>query len=189
MVSPVTKIYELAVIYHDYGPEGCPRLPQPQRRRRRRHFRISMKNNSNTRTFAEAMGQAMAFGISVTTCDVFNNSTHRGFIHGVRQPNEIQVESKSAFTMDTHLAWRKLMYDTETLAYQRGHTPCTYGTCILRNGDRLFMSIVRHFDYVEDALDGAEAEMTESAVYNIADADVPIYLEENRARPRKRWFL
>ena len=148
-----------------------------------------MKNNSNTRTFAEAMGQAMAFGISVTTCDVFNNSTHRGFIHGVRQPNEIEVESKSAFTMDTHLAWRKLMYDTETLAYQRGHTPCTYGTCIIRNGDRLFMSIVRHFDYVEDALDGAEAEMTESAVYNIADADVPIYLEENGRVPGTDGFF
>ena len=34
-----------------------------------------MKNNSNTRTFAEAMGQAMAFGISIVTCDVFNLTT------------------------------------------------------------------------------------------------------------------
>ena len=42
-----------------------------------------MKNNSQTRNYAEAMGQAMAFGISVTCCDIFNNPQTRGYIHGV----------------------------------------------------------------------------------------------------------
>ena len=142
-----------------------------------------MKNNPNTRNFAEAMGQAMAFGISVVTCDVFNNSSSRGFIHKLREPKEVQIEARDAFTMDTHLAWRKLMYDTETIAYQRGHTPCTYGTVITRNGDRLFMYVARHLGYIEDALTSAEQEMTESAVYNIEDLDNPIYLQDNNRVP------
>ena len=142
-----------------------------------------MKNNPNTRAFAEAMGQAMAFGISLVTCDVFNNSSSRGFIHGVRVDGSVQLNVRDAFTMDTHLAWRKLMYDTETLAYQRGHTPCTYGTVITRNRDILMMSIVRHFDYIEDALTSAEQEMTESLIYNIQEPDVPIYLQDNDRVP------
>lgn len=142
-----------------------------------------MKSSTSTRVFAEAMGQAIAFGVNVTRCDVFNNSTHNGFVHGVRNSPEVQVDIKNAFTSDTHLAWRKLMYDTETLAYKRGHTPCTYGTRIYRIGDRLFMSIARHFNYVDDALNGAEAEMTESAVYRVDEPDTPIYLEENNRVP------
>lgn len=142
-----------------------------------------MKNNPNTRTFAEAMGQAMAFGISIVTCDVFNQSSSRGFIHRLRDPKEVQIDVRDAFTMDTHLVWRKLMYDTETIAYQRGHTPCTYGTVITRNGNRVFMYVARHLDYIEDALTSAENEMTESAVYNIQEPDVSIYLQDNDRVP------
>jgi hypothetical protein len=142
-----------------------------------------MKNNSQTRNYAEAMGQAMAFGISVTCCDIFNNPQNRGYIHGVCDGYEGQLDTKTAFTMDSYYFWRDLMYKAESMGHARGHDPCGYGVAIHRMGDVVIMRTVRCHDYLERALDGAESEGTESTVIDMSDLDKSIYLQEHGRVP------
>ena len=47
----------------------------------------------------------------------------------------------------------------------------------------LIMSLVRHSYFKHKSLDNAEAEMTESAVYDLCDYDNPLYLEEHNRIP------
>mgnify|MGYP000002080428 CR=1 FL=1 len=60
-----------------------------------------MKNNAQTRNFAEAMGQAMAFGAIVDCCDMFSNTCAKGYSHGLREHHEEQLDTSTAFIMDS----------------------------------------------------------------------------------------
>lgn len=140
-----------------------------------------MKNSIKTRPFAEAMGQAMAFGHAVTTCDIFNSPVNSGYVHGTNEPHESQSTIEDAFNRDQYYCWMETMRHAEDMASARGHDPCTYGVMILRTGNLVFMKVVRH-TYVEGrALDNSELESFESdivvdAVYNIERFDSPIYV-------------
>lgn len=142
-----------------------------------------MKMSRQSRNYAETVGHAVAFGICLTKCDVFQDATMTGYIHGVREPNETQLDIKHAFTQDAFEHWTRMMRLAEDLAYKRDHDPCDYGVVILRLGDKLIMSLARHTYFVHEALDHAEAEMTESAVYDLSNYDTPLYLEENNRIP------
>ncbi len=142
-----------------------------------------MKNNAQTRNFAEAMGQAMAFGASVTCCDLFNNSRSHGYFHGIREHHEAQLDTSTAFTMDTYFMWRDFMYRAETIGHDRYQDPCSYGVVIIRNGDKVFMRVIRHHLYLEDALDASENEGTESCVWSVEQPDTAIYLEQHGRTP------
>ena len=142
-----------------------------------------MKMSRQSRNYAETVGHAVAFGICMTKCDVFQDATMTGYIHGVREPNETQLDIKHAFTQDAFEHWTRMMRLAEDLAYKRDHDPCDYGVVITRLGDKLIMSLARHNYFVHDALDNAEAEMTESAVYDLSNYDSPLYLEEHNRIP------
>ncbi|WP_291811378.1 hypothetical protein [Limnobacter sp.] len=142
-----------------------------------------MKMTRQSRNYAETVGHAVAFGICMTKCDVFQDATMTGYIHGVREPNEAQLDIKHAFTQDAFEHWTRMMRLAEDLAYKRGHDTCDYGVVISRLGDKLFMSLARHSYFQHKALDHAEAEMTESAVYDLSNYDTPLYLEEHNRMP------
>jgi len=140
-----------------------------------------MKNSIKTRPFAEAMGQAMAFGHAVTTCDIFQSPVNSGFVHGTNDPRESQCSIEDAFSGYQFDNWIETMRHAEDMASARGHDPCTYGVMILRTGNHVFMKVVRH-TYVEGrALESSELESFESeivvdAVYNIERFDSPIHV-------------
>lgn len=146
-------------------------------------YSIRMKNNSQTRSYAEAVGQAMAFGLGVTCCDIFNNPKVSGYIHGVNCGQEAQIPTADGFTMDSYFFWRDMMYKAETLGHQRNQDPCDYGVAIHRMGDVLIMKTVRCHTFFENALDGAEEEGTESTIIDVSDLDKSIYLEEHGRVP------
>jgi hypothetical protein len=56
-----------------------------------------MNNNRQTRIFSDAMGRAVAFGASATTCDVFNLPQSGGYVHGVSDHKEVQTTLDAAF--------------------------------------------------------------------------------------------
>ena len=140
-----------------------------------------MKNSIKTRPFAEAMGQAMAFGHAVTTCDIFQSPVNSGYVHGTNDPFESQCSIEDAFSGYQFDCWIETMRHAEDMASARGHDPCTYGVMILRTGNLVFMKVVRH-TYVEGrALESSELESFESdivvdAVYNIERFDSPIHV-------------
>lgn len=138
-----------------------------------------MKVTRQSRNYAETVGHAVAFGVCVTTCDVFQNPTMAGYIHSVRDTSELSIAVSEAFSSAAFFEWTLLMRRAEDLAHERDDDTCGYGVCLVRTGNRLSMSIVRHYYGLDTALHGAEMEMTESAVYAIEDYDTPIYLEEN----------
>jgi len=142
-----------------------------------------MKNNAQTRSYVEAVGQAMAFGVGVTCCDLFNNPKVSGYVHGVNSGQEAQISFEGAFTMDSYYFWRDLMYKSETIGHTRGQDPCGYGVAIHRVGKYLIMKSVRCHIFLDNALDGAEYEGTESAVIDMSDLDKSIYLEEHGRVP------
>ena len=121
----------------------------------------------------------MAFGVCVTTCDVFQQPTMAGYIHSVRDTAELSIDVSEAFSSAAFFEWTTLMRKAEDLAHERDHDTCGYGVCLVRTGNRLSMSIVRHYYGLDTALQEAEHEMTESAVYGIEDYDTPIYLNEH----------
>lgn len=136
-----------------------------------------------SRNYAETVGHAVAFGICMTKCDVFQGATMDGYIHGVRDQAEAQIDLKRAFTQDAFEHWTRMMRLAEDLAHTRGHDPCDYGVVITRLGDKVIMSLARHGYFRDKALDTAEAEMTESAVFDLSDYDNPLYLEEHNRIP------
>jgi len=143
-----------------------------------------MRNSIKTRPFAEAMGQAMAFGHAVTTCDIFQSPVNSGYVHGTNEPHESQSTLEKAFGRDQYDCWMETMRHAEDMASERGHDPCTYGVMILRTGNLVFMKVVRH-TYVESrALETAQLESFESevavdAVYNIERFNSPIHLQQH----------
>jgi len=142
-----------------------------------------MKNTSQSRNFAESMGQAMAFGIGVTCCDIFSSPQVSGYVHGVRHGEEAQFDIKSAFTIDKYLLWRDMMHKAELMGSRRDHDPCGYGVAIHRTGPLITMQTIRCHMFMENALDSAESEMTERFIYHISDCDALIYLEQHGKIP------
>jgi len=142
-----------------------------------------MNSNRQTRTFADAMGRAVAFGIGVTTCDVFTIPISSGYIHGVSEHKEAQTTLDTAFNMDTFEVWRTMMHGAETLAHERGHDPCSYGVAILRTSNVITLLLVRYHSFMYLALDGAENEGTEDCIRDINESDVAIYLEDHGRVP------
>ena len=142
-----------------------------------------MNSNSQTRTFADAMGRAVAFGFGVTTCDIFTTPVSSGYIHGVSDHQEAQTTLDIAFTMDTFDMWRTMMHGAEALAHERGHDPCYYGVAIHRTGNVVTLQRVRHHGMQSSALDSAEDEGTENCIWDIADPNVAIYLHDHGRVP------
>jgi len=136
-----------------------------------------MKMSRQSRNYAETVGYAVAFGFSMTTCDVFQQPTTSGFVHGVRGLTECQLDLKHIFTTDSFRQWTRMMRQAEDLAHKRDHDPCQYGVCIVRLGDKFIMKVARHEYLLEKALGNAEDETTESWVTDINNVDEPIYLE------------
>ena len=143
-----------------------------------------MNNNRQTRIFADAMGRAVAFGASATTCDVFNLPQSSGYIHGVSDHKEAQTTMDSAFAMDTFEVWRTMMHEAESLAHERGHDPCSYGVAILRTGNVITLLRVRHHNFMGLALDAAENEGTESSIWELENPDEFIYLHDHGRVPK-----
>jgi hypothetical protein len=142
-----------------------------------------MNNNRQTRTFADAMGRAVAFGIGVTTCDIFTLPASSGYTHGMSQYNEEQTTMDTAFTMDTFEVWRKMMHTVESLAHERGHDPCSYGVAIYRTSNVVTLQLVRYHSFMGLALDSAEEEGTENCIRDINEPDTAIYLHDHGRVP------
>lgn len=142
-----------------------------------------MKNNSQTRNYAEAMGQAMAFGASVTCCDLFSNTCAKGYFHGLRDHHEAQLDTSTAFTMDSYFMWRDFMYRAETIGHNRQQDPCSFGVVIIRIGNKVTFKVIRHHLFLEDALDAAEEEGTESCVWSTEHPDTAVYLDKHGRTP------
>ena len=143
-----------------------------------------MKVSRQSRNYVEAVGHAVAFGICATVCDVFQQPTMNGYIHGVRDVSEAQLDLKQAFTDDAFQHWTRLMRKAEDLAHSRGHDPCQYGVYIYALiNNVLIMALCRHSYSMETALDNAEAEMTESWLFDMSDLDKLIRLEDHGREP------
>lgn len=142
-----------------------------------------MKPTREARVYAEAAGQALSFGYCVTCCDIFNTPKLDGYIHYLREPHEARWSMTHAFTADSFHHWKHMMAMAEEVAIERGHDQCEYGVCIYTIGDKVHMKLVRHYYSRYSALNGAEAEMTESAIYEMRAWDRPIRLEDHGKVP------
>jgi hypothetical protein len=142
-----------------------------------------MKPTLEARIYAEVAGRALAFGHCVTCCDIFNTPKNDGYIHFLREPREARWAITQAFTVDSFRHWKHMMDLAEGVAIERGHDQCDYGVAVIRIADNIHMKLIRHYYSQHSALNGAEAEMTESSVYDMRAWDRPIYLEDHGKVP------
>jgi len=142
-----------------------------------------MKPTQKARMFSEAVGNAVAFGASITCCDVFNAPSIRGYVHHVRVDNTVVVRLTEAFSNDFFNAWLERMEEAEGIALERKHDSCDYGVLVVRHKDTVSLSVARHYYSVSSAVEGAEQEMTVSSVYDLSQIMVPIKLEAHGRVP------
>ncbi len=142
-----------------------------------------MRPTQKARMFSEAVGNAVAFGASITCCDVFNSPSIRGFVHHVRVDNTLAVRLIDAFSKDVFGAWLERMEEAEGMALERKHDSCDYGVLVVRHKDTVSFSVARHYYSVSSAVDGAEQEMTVSSVYDLSEIMIPIKLEAHGRVP------
>ena len=137
-----------------------------------------MKPTLEARIYAEVAGRALAFGHCVTCCDVFNTPKNDGYIHYLREPNEAVMPLLHAFTTDSFQYWKHQMALAEEVGIERGHDQCDYGVAVVKVGHNIHMRLIRHYYTQSRALDGAEAEMTESVIHELRAWDRPIRLDD-----------
>ena len=142
-----------------------------------------MKPTLEARIYAEVAGRALAFGHCVTCCDIFNTPKNDGYIHFLREPHEARWAMTQAFTADTFHHWKHMMDLAEGVAIERGHDQCHYGVAITHQDGTVSMNLIRHYYSQYSALNGAEAEMTESSVRELRAWDRPIRLEDHGKVP------
>ena len=142
-----------------------------------------MRPTQKARMFSEAVGNAVAFGASITCCDVFNSPSIRGFVHHVRVDNTLVVRLIDAFSKDVFGAWLERMEEAEGMALERKHDSCDYGVLVVRHKDTVSLSVARHYYSVSSAVEGAEQEMTVSSIYDLSEIMTPIKLEAHGRVP------
>lgn len=125
------------------------------------------------RMFAEALGKAVAFGASVTCCDIFNSPTIKGYIHYVPEPQNFITTLRQAFTEDAFRRWKEMMENAEVMAYDAKEDPCKYGVVITRNRDSIGMGIGCHYYSLSSANDSALAHNADT-LWDLADILTPI---------------
>jgi len=123
--------------------------------------------------FAEAVGKAVAFGASVTVCDIFNAPNIKGYIHYVPEPQKFITSLRQAFTMDAFREWKRMMEEAEIMAHNLNVDPCRYGVAITRNRDTVGMGIVIHYYSLPSITDSAK-EHNVDTVWDLADIMTPI---------------
>jgi hypothetical protein len=135
-----------------------------------------MKPTQEARMFAEALGKAVAFGASVTCCDIFNSPTVKGYVHYVPEPQNFITTLRQAFTNDALDTWKRLMDVAENVAIDLKEDPCKYGVVITRNRDSIGMGIGCHHYSLSSANDSALAHNADT-VWDLADIMTPITVE------------
>lgn len=128
------------------------------------------------RMFAEAIGKAVAFGASITCCDIFNSPTIKGFIHYVPKPQSSNYTLRKSFTDEAFRKWKAMMEVAEVMAHNNGHDPCQYGVVITRYQDTVSMGIGRHYYSLSSAIDSANDDAV-NTVWDLSSIMVPINLE------------
>lgn len=140
---------------------------------------------NDARIYAEAIGKARAFGVCLTSCDVFTVASTSGYVHYLRHPGGMTMSVHDAFdSTRCFLYWKELMEEAENIAVHRKHDQCDYGVLIEYAPDLgIHMRVARYSRGLSTILDSAEAEMSETEVRDLRDWKTCIYLEENGKVP------